>query len=103
MKLKVTPSLYILIFLIMVDNPGAFFLVVGGISRDFSIHAKVGPAFSFFSSLHAQFVVILVNWSTMGSHDNNWTHDEDMGENDFQERQLLAIRVSSHSSTILFA
>jgi len=82
---------------------GALLLVYSGFSGDFFIRGKVWPIFSSLRSMSAQLLDILGNWSTMDTRDNEWHHDEEMVENDFEERQCLVILVISLSSTVSFA
>lgn len=83
MILNVIPTFCVLIFLILVTISGAILLEVSGISVDFSALVKVGPVFSFLSSLRAQLPDILVNWSTMDFRDTDGNHDEEMVENNY--------------------
>jgi len=82
---------------------GALFLVYSGFSKYFYVRGIMWPVILSLSSLRAQLLDILGNWSTMDTQDNELHHDKEMLENDFEERQCLFIQVSSLSSIVLFS
>jgi hypothetical protein len=86
MILEVFLAFCVLNFLILVTESGALLLEVSGIFVDFFALVKVGPAFSFLNSLHAQLLDIPDNWRTMDSWDADGNHDEGMVANEFNER-----------------